>query len=136
MRPEHDPQVLAARLHLRPHLIADLDTVDMPEPTRKAVVEALLAAGDISRDTRPEIATVDGKPVPVLVHSATLTVRHPYPGIGERVWPEPGDVVDEANVFRQAAASWRYTAATPAEKTCLLRDPARMIQRQPARAAA
>jgi exodeoxyribonuclease-5 len=50
-------------------------------------------------------------------------------------WPRVA-VVDEASVFRQAAASWRYTAATRAEKTCLLLDPARMIQRQPARAAA
>lgn len=85
MTPEHDPQVLAAREHLRPHLTAILDTVLMPRLTREAVVEALLAAGNIGRDTRPDIATVDGKPVPVLVHSATLTIRHPYPGVGERV---------------------------------------------------
>lgn len=36
-------------------------------------------------------------------------------------------VVDEASVFRQAAASWRYTAATRAEKACLLLNPHRMI---------
>ncbi len=94
MKPEHDPLVLAARLHLRPHLIAVLDTVDMPEPTRKAVVDAFLNAGDISRDTRPDIATVNGQPTPVLVHSATLTIRHPYPGTGEPVGPKPGDVFD------------------------------------------
>lgn len=84
MKPEHDPLVLVAREHLRPHLTTLLDTVDMPEPTRQAVVDALLAAGDVYRDTRPEIATIDGQPVPVLVHSATLTIQHPYPGIGER----------------------------------------------------
>ncbi|GAA0720106.1 AAA family ATPase [Dactylosporangium roseum] len=52
-------------------------------------------------------------------------------------WPRVA-VVDEASVFRQAAASWRYTAATRAEKTCLILDPRRMIQRsrQPVRAAA
>lgn len=43
-------------------------------------------------------------------------------------WPRVA-VVDEADVFRQAAASWRYTAATRAEKVCLLLDPRRMIQR-------
>lgn len=85
MKPEHDPLVLAARLHLRPHLIALLDGVDMPEATRAKVADVLLAAGDISRDTRPEIATVDDRPVPVLVHGATLTIRHPYPGLGEPV---------------------------------------------------
>lgn len=37
-------------------------------------------------------------------------------------------VVDEASVFRQAADSWRYTAATRAEKACLLLNPHRMIQ--------
>jgi exodeoxyribonuclease V len=51
-------------------------------------------------------------------------------------WPRVA-VVDEAAVFRQAAASWRYTAATRAERTCLILDPRRMIQpaRQMARAA-
>jgi exodeoxyribonuclease-5 len=42
-------------------------------------------------------------------------------------WPRVA-VVDEASVFRQAATSWRYTAATRAEQTCLLLDPRRMIQ--------
>jgi exodeoxyribonuclease-5 len=42
-------------------------------------------------------------------------------------WPRVA-VVDEANVFRQAAASWRYTAATRAERACLILDPRRMIQ--------
>lgn len=79
MKPEHDPQVLAARLHLRRHLVQVLDGVDMPEPTRTKVVDVLLTAGDIGRDTRPKVATVDGKPVAVLVHSAALTIRHPYP---------------------------------------------------------
>lgn len=50
-------------------------------------------------------------------------------------WPRVA-VVDEASAFRQAATSWRYTAATRASATCLLLDPARMIQRQPARVAA
>lgn len=94
MKAEHDPQVLAARLHLRPHLIALLDTIDMAEPLRGQVADALLTAGDITRGSRPSIATVDGRPVPVLVHQATLTIRHPYPGLGEPVGPEPGDIVD------------------------------------------
>lgn len=42
-------------------------------------------------------------------------------------WPRVA-VVDEASVFRQAAASWRYTAATRAEQACLILDPRRMIQ--------
>lgn len=42
-------------------------------------------------------------------------------------WPRVA-VVDEASVFRQAATSWRYTAATRAEQTCLLLDPRRMIR--------
>jgi len=52
-------------------------------------------------------------------------------------WPRVA-VVDEASVFRQAAASWRYTAATRAESACLILDPRRMIvrSRQPAKAAA
>ncbi|GAA2608504.1 ATP-dependent RecD-like DNA helicase [Dactylosporangium fulvum] len=52
-------------------------------------------------------------------------------------WPRVA-VVDEASAFRQAAASWRYTAATRAEQACLILDPRRMIQRsrQYARAAA
>jgi exodeoxyribonuclease-5 len=50
-------------------------------------------------------------------------------------WPRVA-VVDEASAFRSAAASWRYTAATRAEQTCLLLDPARMIVRQTAKAAA
>ncbi len=79
MRPEHDPLILAAREHLRPHLTAVLDTVDMPEPTRKAVVEALLAAGDIGRDTVPEVVAGDRGPVGGLRHNATLTSRNPYP---------------------------------------------------------
>lgn len=82
MKPEHDPQILAARLHLRPHLIALLDGVDMPEPLRGQVADALLAGGDISRESRPEVATVDGEPVPVLVPYATLAIRHPYLGVG------------------------------------------------------
>ncbi len=94
MKPEHDPQVLAAREHLCPHLINVLDGVDMPETVRKDVADVLLAAGDISRDTRPEVAVVDGQPVPVLQHYATLTIRHPYHGVGEPVGPEPGDIVD------------------------------------------
>lgn len=75
MTPEHDPQVLVAREHLRPHLTAILDAVDMPEPTRTKAVEALLAAGDISRDARPEIV---GE-APVLMRYATLTIRRAYP---------------------------------------------------------
>lgn len=74
MTPEHDPQVLVARMHLRPHLTAILDSVDMPEPVRTAVVDTLLAVGEVDREARPEI--VDGGPL--LVHYATLTVRHPY----------------------------------------------------------
>ncbi len=92
MRPEHDPLVLAARLHLRPHLIAVLDTVDMPEPIRAAVADALLNAGEIHRDTRHDIAPADAPPAPAPAHSATLTIRHPYPGVGERVRPETAEV--------------------------------------------
>ena len=88
MKPEHDPQILAARLHLRPHLIALLDGVDMPELLRGQVADALLAAGDISRESRPEIATVDGEPVPVLREYATLTVRHPWLGVGAPILAE------------------------------------------------
>lgn len=88
MKPEHDPLRLAARLHLRPHLIAILDAVDMPEPLRAQVADAFLDAGTVSRELRPEIATVDGEPVPVLVPYAALTIRHPWLGVGEPVRDE------------------------------------------------
>lgn len=91
MTPEHDPQVLVASLHLRRHLTGILDSVDMPEPVRTAVVDTLLAAGDIDSEARPEVVVLGGQPTPVLTHCAALTIRHPYPGsLGAQVAaPEP-----------------------------------------------
>ncbi len=77
--PEHDPLVLAARLHLQRHLTTVLDGVDMPEPVRTAVVERLLDLGGIENVACPEVTDVDGKATPVLVHYAALEIRHPYP---------------------------------------------------------
>ncbi len=76
MKPEHDPQVLAARMHLRPHLcklIADAGS----DPGQ--IADALLAVGEVHSETRAEAVTVDGKPVVALVHRAALTIRNAYP---------------------------------------------------------
>lgn len=86
MKPEHDPQVLVARTHLQRHLTGILDSVDMPEPVRTAVIDTLLAAGDIDSEARPAVIILGGQPTPVLTHCAALTIRHPYPGsLGEQV---------------------------------------------------
>ena len=76
MKPEHDPQVLVARMHLRPHLcqlIADAGS----DPEQ--IADALLAVGDVHSETRTEAIIRDGKPVVVLVHRAALTIRNAFP---------------------------------------------------------
>ncbi len=84
MNPAYDPQVLAARLHLRPHLIRLLDGVDMPEPLRGRVADALLAAGEVHRDVRVEVVDDrgDGLSGPARVDYAVLAIRHPWLGTG------------------------------------------------------
>lgn len=83
MNADHDPMRFAAKAHLRRHLTAVLGAVDMPEPTRAAAVEAVLAAGDVYCEDRPLVATVGGKPAPVSVHHAVLAIRQPYPSRAE-----------------------------------------------------
>ncbi|GAA2608533.1 hypothetical protein GCM10010399_44200 [Dactylosporangium fulvum] len=80
MKPEHDPQALVARMHLKQHLTGVLDGVDMPEPTRMTVIDAILGAGDVYSNARPEVVVIGGQPTPVITYGAALTIRHPYPG--------------------------------------------------------
>ncbi len=77
MKAEHDPQVLAARLHLRPHLcklIADAGS----DPGQ--IADALLAVGEVYGEARPEVVVFGDQPTPVLTHHAVLTIRRPFPG--------------------------------------------------------